>query len=271
MDLIFGGVLWGFFMGFVIQSSDTVAINGIRQLVSLQLTAAQLSDATIARPVFLEAGEIAAYKLLNLADNDAYLTKIGLDRFIYEHFPRLFTYKGLYASGTSYSINDIVYEGTKLYYANQVITNAPSMFNSSQWTQIIVTFGVYSDTATYSKDDVVDQGSNLYYAKGTPTVGPFISSEWTQISQTDTQIEFERRTRIATQYETAIRLLLSLPQLLEEQILRERLRYQEIDWEKRIEFYRDEITMILEPIVPPGTIFADATAVFGEVKQFVAF
>ena len=264
-------------MGFVIQSSDTTAINGIRQLVSLQLTAANLPDSTIAGGEFLRAAEFSTYKNLGFTDDnqtDQYLSYVGLTRVTYK-FPRVFSYKMAYCPETSYLVNDIVYQGSNLYYANKAITGGAQNSINSDWTRIDVDFkGAYDTAETYSKDDVVDQGSNLYYAIGTPTVGPFILSEWTQISsntQSNVQKDREERARISTQYETAIRLLLSLPQLIEEQILRERLRYQEIDWEKRIEFYRDEITMILEPIVPPGTIFATASAIFGEVKQFVAF
>ena len=270
----------GVFMGFVIQSSDTTAINGIRQLVSLQLTAANLPDATIAGGEFLRAGEFAVYKTFGWTNNDQYLSHIGLNRVTYE-FPRSFIYREEWMASNSYSINDIVYQGSpeNLYYANKTIASGTA-FSQTDWTRIPVDFkGEYSspsDMTDYDQYDVVREASNLYYATNAieNARSTFDDNQWTQITsptQNDEQKDREERIRIAAQYETAIRLLLSLPQLLEEQILRERLRYQEIDWEKRIEFYRDEITMILEPIVPPGTIFADASAIFGEVKQFVAF
>ena len=282
-------------MGFVIRSSDTTAIDGIRQLVSLRLTSSILSDSLIDSAAFLRAGEFATYKLLNLANNDAYASEIGLDnanRAYAFQFATMFVYKGQWMNNIDYVLNDVIYNGTNLYYANKNITapGSGTFSAGSDWTEITnINFrGPYNDGHTiqnpvslnYAQYDIVDESSNLYYAKSAimNAPNPFVTNQWTQIvsgtrilEQTDSEKEFEERTKIAVQYETAIRLILSMPQLLEEQILRERIRYQEINWEKRIEFYLGEITDVLEPVVPDGTIFASGTAIFGEVKQFVAF
>ena len=275
-------------MGYVIRSSDTTAINGIRQLVSVNLTPGVLSDSVIDSPAFERAAEFHVYRLLNfIADDDSnvdadskYAQRVGLPvdlpRFPRNQFPDTFSYKGQYST-TSYQQNDIVYDGTNLYYANKVITSAPATRDTVDWTQINISFkGQYSSGTPYLVNDIVYDGSNLYYANKVITSAPAtrVTADWIQISsisQTPAQRQSEERIKIAVQYQTAIRLILSMPQLLEEQILRERVRFQEINWEKRVEFYESETTDTLEPEVPEGTIFSDGVSIFGEVKQYVAF
>ena len=89
------------------------------------------------------------------------------------------------------------------------------------------------------------------------------------VIQTDAQRLSEERIKLSVQYLTAIKIIPALPQLLEEQILRERVRYQEIDWEKRIELYEAEVTDALEEETT-NTIFSSASAVFGQVLQRVS-
>ena len=85
-------------MGYVIRISDKGSINGIRQLVSGYLTDQDLSDSSIDSPVFERAAELYAYKVLGYSGDDAYLAAIGFNRVVYE-FPRMFSYKGIYAAG----------------------------------------------------------------------------------------------------------------------------------------------------------------------------
>ena len=295
-DLILGLPYRGIFMGYVIRASDTTALNGIRQLVSINLTPSTLSDAVIDSPVFVRAGELKVYRRLgyitDLSDssgmqmdgNAKYDADIGSNEVL-QAFPITFNYREQYASGTMYAQYDVVRQGSpneKLYYANKIIASAPSPLDPIDWTEINIKFEGMWSAGVYPRYDVVYAGSpeKLYYANSARTASntdaPDTDNQWIEITplastQTTKQRQFEERVKIASQYQAAIRLILSLPQLLEEQILRERVRFQEIDWEKRIAFYEDETTDILEPIVPDGTIFADATSVFGEVKQFVAF
>ena len=268
-------------MGYVIRSSDTVALSGIRQLVSINLTPTLLSDSVIDSPVFVRAAELHIYKLLGIDNDAAYDTKVGLSstirQFPRNQFPVTFNYRRSWLTNTQYSINDVVYDGSNLYYANKLIVNSSTIRNEADWNRINVDFkGAYTTGLNYQQYDIVYDGSNLYYANSIIITAPAtrVSNDWTQIQsifQTAAQRQSEERIKIAVQYQAAIRLILSMPQLLEEQILRERVRFQEIDWEKRIEFYEGEIVDTIEPEVPDGTIFADATAVFGEVKQRVAF
>lgn len=88
--------------------------------------------------------------------------------------------------------------------------------------------------------------------------------------RTPDQTDYRDRSMLAVQYLTAIKLIPNLPQLLEEQILRESVRYQDINWNEKIEHYRNTIGRILEPIVPEGNLM-DLRATFGVVEQFVAF
>ena len=84
------------------------------------------------------------------------------------------------------------------------------------------------------------------------------------------QTEYRERSMLAVQYLTAIKLIPNLPQLLEESILRERVRYQDINWKEKIEHYRESIFRLLEPIAPEGNL-TDLRAIFDEVDQYVAF
>ena len=188
-----------------------------------------------------------------------------------------------------------------LYYAieprSTTDTTTPNL--DSNWVSIPVNFvGDFNPSVNYNQYDIIidhDPITNvrdLYYAKMAVSAGSFNVSEWQQITsplslpvlsllltrsltanltQTDAQKSIEERAKIVTQYYTAILLIMSLPQLVEEQILRERVRYQEIDWEKRIELYEDIIIIIIDPIIPDDHIFASGTAVFGCVEQRVAF
>ena len=298
VDLIFGAVYRGFFMGYVIRSSDTTSINGIRQLVSVNLSSDLLSDSVIDSPAFERAAEFHVYRLLNFLSDDSgnvdadgkYAQRIGLDNSARSYafqFAPTFSYKGLYINTTNYQQNDVVRTEfpDKLYYANKNITGSVQNSINSDWKEITnIDFkGIYANNTMYNQYDIVYTGSpeKLYYAKSSipNTQSSFVDNQWIEIisgirilvGQTAAQRQSEERIKIAVQYQTAIRLILSMPQLLEEQILRERVRFQEINWEKRIEFYESETTDTLEPEVPDGTIFSDATAIFGEVKQFVAF
>ena len=263
-------------MGYVIRISDSASINGIRQLVSGYLTAQDLPDSLIDSPVFERAAELRAYKLLGYANDDAYLAAIGFNRVTYE-FPRTFTYEGSYTSGTAYQENDIVYSGTTLYYANKAIASAPATLDADDWTQIPVQFkGVYTTGANYQQYDVIDDSGNLYYANKAIASAPAtrVIGDWVQVQQivqTAAQRLTEERVRLAVQYLTAIRLIPAIPQLVEEQILRERVRYQDIDWERRIELYEQEYVNAIEDEVPDAVVFTDARAIFGQVNQYTAF
>ena len=300
----------GVFMGYVIRSSDTTAINGIRQLVSVNLTPGVLSDAVIDGPTFVRAAEFHVYKLLGFISDDtsnvdadaAYAQRIGLDDPARAYaFPSTFSYKGQWEDDTDYILNDIVRYGSsltppneKLYYANKANRvdstpgppRIPGTFDYDDWTEITnIDFKEqYTNGTLYTRYDIVYNGTGsnerLYFAnKNIRNPTAFDHNDWIRIvsgvrilvGQTAAQRQSEERIKIAVEYQAAIRLILSMPQLLEEQILRERVRFQEINWEKRIEFYESETTDTLEPEVPDGTIFSDATAIFGEVKQFVAF
>ena len=88
--------------------------------------------------------------------------------------------------------------------------------------------------------------------------------------RTYAEIEYHNRSVLAVQYLTAIKLIPNLPQLLEESVLRESVRYQDIDWREKIQSYRNTIARLLEPIAPEGNLY-DLHAVFEEVDQLVAF
>ena len=85
--------------------------------------------------------------------------------------------------------------------------------------------------------------------------------------QSIAQANEEDRIKIAVEYQTAILLILSLPQIVEEQILRERIRFQEIDWEKRIAYYDQLLMDTIEPIIPNPPVDATGEAFFGCVNQ----
>ena len=117
---------------------------------------------------------------------------------------------------------------------------------------------------------------NLYYANRAITSAPAtrVIGNWIQVQQivqTAAQQLTEERVRLAVQYLTAIRLIPAIPQLIEEQILRERVRYQDIDWERRIELYEQEFVNTIEDEVPDSIVFTDAQAIFGQVNQYTAF
>ena len=268
--------MMGRIMGYVIRLSDSGSLNGIRQLVSGYLTTQDLPDSLIDSPVFERAAELQAYKQLGYANDDAYLAAIGFNRVTYE-FPRMFNYEGSYTSGTAYQENDIVYSGTTLYYANKVIASAPATLDADDWTQIPVQFkGVYTTAESYRQYDIVDDSGNLYYANKAITSAPAtrVIGDWMQVQeviQTAAQKLTEERVRLAVQYATAIRLIPAIPQLLEEQILRERIRYQDIDWERRLELYQAEYVNAIEDEVPDAIVFTDAQAIFGQVNQYTAF
>ena len=197
-----GGDL-GVFMGFVIRSTDTTAINGIRQLVSVNIDGTVLSDSLITSNTFLRAAEFAVYRKFEKDGSftdQSYLTKIGFSGkealyVILDRFPENFNYRGDYTSLTnmSFNINDIVYQGSppNLYYANKIISNAPGTLNTDDWVQINVIFKGDWNSGTntsFNQYDVVYQGSNLYVAKSSFTKpGSFTSANWDQIQQLDHQ------------------------------------------------------------------------------------
>lgn len=285
-DQSFGAPYGGFLMGYVIRYSDKGSLRGIRSLVSVPLTPDDLSDSVIDSSVFIRSAELETYKLLNIADDGAYAAKVGLTNYLNNNvlpqFPRQFIYEGAWSPNIRYAQNDVVrYTDTTvtphtntLYYAKQTFTSGMT-FDSNNWNQIQVNFrGMWIANTAYLKEDVVYEGSNIYYANSNFTsAGTFTASNWTQImavSQTPAQRLSEERIKLAVQYLAAIKLIPALPQLLEEQILRERVRYQEIDWEKRLELYEQEVTSALEEETDT-TIFATGAAVYGEIKQYVAF
>lgn len=263
-------------MGYVIRISDKGSLNGIRQLVSGYLTDQDLSDSVIDSSVFERAAELYAYKVLGYSGDDDYLMAIGFNRVVYE-FPRMFSYKGIYSAGSIYNENDVVYNTDSLYYANKAIMPSPVTFNTDDWVEISVQFkGVYTAGISYKEYDVVYQGSNLYYANKAIENAPavFNTSDWNQIEpvvQTMAQQLTEERVKLAVQYATAIRLIPAIPQLIEEQILRERVRYQDIDWQRRIELYEQEFVNTIENEVPDAVVFTDAQAIFRFVDQYTAF
>ena len=259
-------------MGFIIRSSDTVALNGIRQLVSANLDSTTLTDSLIASDVFVRAAELRIFKLLGYMSDQAYLTAIGSNAIL-NKFPLNFTYKGDYGSSANTSFNqyDVVYDGTNLYYANKDIATKPSALNIADWVQIDVNFEGLWSARTYNLNDVIDNSGTLYFAKSSFTsTSPFTDSNWTQITPlTGTNLDKSERIKIAIEYQAAILLILSLPQLIEEQILRERVRFQEIDWEKRNSLYESLISDILDK-VSDDPIFTTSSAVFGCVPQKLA-
>ena len=267
-----GRFIGAFAMGYVIRSTDTTSLTGIRHLVFVNLTPEDLPDSTIDSPVFVRAAELEAYKLLNISGDADYSTKIGISQLLLE-FPRMFTYRSIWSANTAYVTNDVVYYGTNLYYAKSGFTSG-TMFASGNWEQIQVNFrGSWVQSTLYQANDVVHRSSNLYYRRSRGTSGAtFTAADWIMIApvtQTPAQRLSEERIKLSVQYLTAIKIIPALPQLLEEQILRERVRYQEIDWEKRIELYEQEITNALEEETTT-TIFGDATPVIGEVTQYLA-
>ena len=76
------------------------------------------------------------------------------------------------------------------------------------------------------------------------------------------------RVKAQIQIQTAIYLIPAIPQLLEEQILRERVQFQTIDWQAKIELLEKRILDIAGDDIPTG-VFGLASAVFGQVKQRV--
>ena len=272
-DQCFGAPYRGFSMGYVIRSTDTTSLTGIRHLVFVNLTSEDLPDSTIDSSVFVRAAELETYKLLEISGDTGYSSKIGITQTRLE-FPRTFAYRGAWASGTAYVQNDIVYSGSNLYYAKSGFTSTTAI-SLSNWQLIQVNFrGIWATGTLYQVNDIVENSNRLYYANSRFTApAVFTSGNWTEIVspvvQTNAQRLSEERIKIAVQYLTAIKIIPALPQLLEEQILRERVRYQEIDWEKRIELYQAEVTDALEEETTT-TIFADGTAVYGEITQYLA-
>ena len=273
-------------MGRVIRYSDKGSLRGIRSLVSVPLTDTDLPDNIIDSSVFVRSAELETYKILNIADDAAYYAKTGLGAYanneVRDKFPKTIQYENMWMASTRYSQNDIVYAESdpvttpptyNLYLAKQTFTSGAT-FSSDNWDQIQVNFeGLWTALTNYGTEDVVSQSGNLYYRTiGGMSGGTFMSGNWTPIAdimQSQEQRLSEERIKLAVQYLAAIKLIPALPQILEEQILRERVRYQEIDWEKRIELYEDEVSNALEEETD-SVIFADGTAVYGEVTQYLA-
>lgn len=276
----------GVFMGFVIRASDSGALNGIRQLISVYLTPQDLPDSLIDSEIFLEAAERQVYQALGIADNDAYLMRAGLpmdfQNFPRNQFPKEIDYKENWISADQYVINDIISfrnspsDPWELYIATMNSQNSQPRTGSSNWNKLSVVFkGSYQGGVSYQKNDIVEDNNHLYYAKANIqiAIASRNTSEWMQIktvTQDAMQKAFEERVKRAVQYQAAIRLIPAVPQILEEQILRERVRYREIDWEQRLAIYQTETDDTLLP-EEPGIVYATGTAVFGEVKQYVAF
>ena len=285
--------VFGAIMGRVIRYSDKGSLRGIRSLVSVPLTDTDLPDSIIDNSVFVRSAELETYKFLNIADDNAYYTKTGLtayqDNEVRDKFPKIFQYKSLWMASTRYSQNDIVYyidtsvtpNTQALYLAKQTFTSGAT-FETNNWDQIQVNFeGSWAANKAYAKEDVVHYTDisvmpnthYIYYANSSfSSITAFNSSNWVRIQsimQTEAQRLSEERIKLAVQYLAAIKLIPALPQILEEQILRERVRYQEINWEKRIELYEQEVSNALEEETD-AHIFADGTAVYGEVTQYLA-
>ena len=82
--------------------------------------------------------------------------------------------------------------------------------------------------------------------------------------RTAAQESYRSRSMIAVTYLTAIQLIPSLPQLIEESILRESVRYQEIDWEAKSALLKATAEEVLDPIAP---INAFDKSIFGIIEQ----
>ena len=285
----------GVFMGYVIHASDSGSLNGIRQLISVYLTPQDLPDSIIDSPIFLEAAERQVYQALGIADNAAYLTRAGLPddfpNFPRNQFPVTFNYRQDWCQSASYSINDIISfrsdpaNPKDLYIATADNSNIQPDSGSANWNKLSIVFkGDYQYRGSYQQNDIVYYRntsnlnpipSGLYYANKdiSSAPGTLSTSDWKEIqsvTQTPAQKAFEERVKRAVQYQAAIRLIPAVPQILEEQILRERVRYQSIDWEQRLSVYQTETDDTLQP-EEPAIVYASGTAVFGEVKQYVAF
>ena len=273
-------------MGLVIRASDSGALNGIRQLISVYLTPQSLPNSIIDSDIFLEAAERQVFQALGITSNTDYLTRAGLPTdfqdFPRNQFPKLINYRGNWMSANQYAINDIIsFRNTptdpwNLYIATMDSQNVQPNTGSANWNKISVTFkGSYQGGVSYQKDDITEDSNRLYYANSNiqSAIAAINTSEWTRIqsvNQSPDQKAFEERVKRAVQLQAAIRLIPAVPQLVEEQILRERVRYQAIDWDQRLSIYQTETDDTLQPDAP-GIVYASGTAIFGEVKQRVAF
>ena len=80
---------------------------------------------------------------------------------------------------------------------------------------------------------------------------------------------FRERSRIAVIYRTAALLVPVLPSIIESSIESERIRYAEIDWEEKINFFLGAAdTAIKEDMTVP---LGDGNAIVGLISQCVAF
>ena len=83
------------------------------------------------------------------------------------------------------------------------------------------------------------------------------------------QRQDDERIKLATQFLVASKLLISFPQILEEQVLRESVRYQDIDVFNKIRQFELETEMLLT-----GLVNADLfrpSSIFSLVTQKLAF
>lgn len=80
---------------------------------------------------------------------------------------------------------------------------------------------------------------------------------------------FQERTRIATIYRTAALLVPVLPSIIESSIESERIRYTEIDWEEKINFFLNAADAAVKEDIPSD--LSDGDAIVGLISQCVAF
>ena len=86
---------------------------------------------------------------------------------------------------------------------------------------------------------------------------------------TDAQREADRKIKLAVQFLTASKLLISFPQILEEKILNESVRFQNIDVYGKIRHFELECQFLLSDLV--NTDLFRPSAVFSLITQRVAF
>lgn len=185
-----------------------------------------------------------------------------------------YTYRGQWNSTSTYSKNDaVIASNSRLYYARSDIAANNDPISGNSWILVSDTLENFIDDIrslvwiSLTKEDLPDNIilKPVYLRSAELDIAQQIGSGYDQqLLNADNR----EKIAIAVQMKTAAKIIPALPQITEDQVLRERYEYAEINWQEKINLLNKDADDFINPITPDPSV---AGSIFKVARRYVGF
>ena len=184
-----------------------------------------------------------------------------------------YNYRGDWDSTSTYMADDAVIESNRLYYAPSNISANNNPRTTNLWRLVSNTLEEFVDDIrslvwiSLTKSDLPDSIilKPVYLRSAELDIAQLIGSGYDQQLQNATNRE---KIAIAVQMKTAAKIIPALPQIIEEQVLRERYEFATVDWQERVNLLEKNVTDSINPITPDPSV---GGSLFKVADRYVGF